>query len=52
LAIAYDEAKAEATVAALRSGLVNGLITHTGLARRLVEQSSLHPASSEATGRG
>ena len=37
LAIAYDEAKADATVAALRSGLVNGLITHAGLARRLVD---------------
>ncbi len=52
LAIAYDEAKAEATVAALRSGLVNGLITHTGLARRLVEQSPLHPANSGTTGHG
>ena len=52
LAIAYDEAKAEATVAALRSGLVNGLITHTGLARRLVEQSPLHPANSGTTGDG
>ena len=52
LAIAYDEAKADATVAALRSGLVNGLITHSGLARRLVEQSPVHPAGSEATGRG
>jgi DNA-binding transcriptional regulator LsrR (DeoR family) len=52
LAIAYDEAKADATVAALRSGLVNGLITHSGLARRLVEQSPVQPAGSEATGRG
>jgi DNA-binding transcriptional regulator LsrR (DeoR family) len=52
LAIAYDEAKADATVAALRSGLVNGLITHSGLARRLVEQSPVRPAGSEATGRG
>jgi DNA-binding transcriptional regulator LsrR (DeoR family) len=52
MAIAYDEAKAEATVAALRSGLLNGLITHTGLARRLVEQSPPLPASSGATGRG
>jgi DNA-binding transcriptional regulator LsrR (DeoR family) len=51
LAIAYDEAKADATVAALRSGLVNGLITHSGLARRLVEQSPVHPADSEAAGR-
>jgi DNA-binding transcriptional regulator LsrR (DeoR family) len=49
LAIAYDEAKAEATVAALRSGLLNGLITHTGLARRLVEQTDVHPASSGAS---
>jgi len=52
LAIAYDEAKADATVAALRSGLVNGLITHSGLARRLVEQSPVHRPGSAATGRG
>jgi len=52
LAIAYDEAKADATVAALRSGLVNGLITHSGLARKLVEQSPVHPPGSAATGRG
>ncbi len=52
LAIAYDEAKADATVAALRSGLVNGLITHSGLARRLVEQSPVQPAGSEAAERG
>ena len=52
LAIAYDEAKADATLAALRSGLVNGLITHSGLARRLVEQSPVQPAGSEAAERG
>jgi DNA-binding transcriptional regulator LsrR (DeoR family) len=37
LAIAYGEAKAHATAAALRSGLVDGLVTHAGLARRLIE---------------
>jgi len=37
LAIAYGEAKARATAAALRSGLVDGLVTHAGLARRLIE---------------
>jgi len=39
LAIAYDQARAEAARAALRSGLIDGLITHTSLARRLVEDT-------------
>ena len=37
VAIAYGEAKVHAAAAALRSGLVNGLVTHTGLAQRLVD---------------
>lgn len=37
LAIAYDEAKADATRAALRSGLIDGLVTHAGLARPLLD---------------
>ena len=41
LAIAYDEAKADAARAALRSGLINGLVTHTSLARRLVDDTSV-----------
>jgi DNA-binding transcriptional regulator LsrR (DeoR family) len=39
LAIAYGDAKAHATAAALRSGLVSSLVTHAGLARRLIELS-------------
>jgi DNA-binding transcriptional regulator LsrR (DeoR family) len=37
LAIAYGEAKTMATAAALRSGLIDGLVTHAGVARRLIE---------------
>jgi len=36
IAIAYGMAKAPAVVAALRSGLVSGLVTHTALARALL----------------
>lgn len=36
ISVAYGEAKAAAVAAALRGGLVNSLITHTGLARALL----------------
>ncbi len=40
LAIAYDQAKAGAARAALRSGLISGLVTHSSLARRLVDDTN------------
>lgn len=43
LSVAYGEAKAPAVAAAMRGGLVNGLITHSSLARRLLETASAHP---------
>jgi DNA-binding transcriptional regulator LsrR (DeoR family) len=53
LAVAYDEAKADATRAALRSGLISGLVTHTSLARRLVDDvSEERPKNSEQGPRG
>ena len=33
LAVAYDAAKSPAVLAAIRGGLVHGLVTHTSLAR-------------------
>ena len=36
LAIAYGKAKAPAVRAAVRGGLVNGLVTHASLARTLL----------------
>jgi DNA-binding transcriptional regulator LsrR (DeoR family) len=36
ISVAYGEAKARAVSAALRGGFVNGLITHTALARALL----------------
>lgn len=52
LAIAYGDAKAQATAAALRSGLVGSLVTHAGLARRLIELSddALAPARQASGG--
>lgn len=41
LAIAYGVAKARATRIALRSGLVNGLITHAALAEALLDERQL-----------
>lgn len=37
IGIAYDEVKAPAVLAAVRGGLVNGLVTHSSLARALLE---------------
>jgi len=39
IALAYGSAKAPAVRAALRSGLVNGLVTHTSLARALLTEA-------------
>jgi DNA-binding transcriptional regulator LsrR (DeoR family) len=50
LAIAYDEAKADATRAALRSGLISGLVTHASLARRLVDDSDMRAPQSQRQG--
>jgi DNA-binding transcriptional regulator LsrR (DeoR family) len=36
LAVAYDAAKSHAVRAAIRGGLVHGLVTHTSLARALL----------------
>ncbi|HZC69080.1 MAG TPA: sugar-binding domain-containing protein [Jatrophihabitans sp.] len=41
ISVAYGKEKAGAVGAALRGGLVNGLITHAGLARVLLEQAEL-----------
>ena len=38
LAVAYDPAKSSAVRAAIRGGLVHGLVTHTSLARALLDQ--------------
>jgi len=43
LSVAYGEHKATAVSAAMRGGLVNGLITHTGLARALLDEPDLLP---------
>lgn len=43
LAVAYGEAKAEAVRAALLGGFVHGLITHSGLTRRLLELNGSEP---------
>jgi DNA-binding transcriptional regulator LsrR (DeoR family) len=40
ISVAYGEEKAGAVAAALRGGLVNGLITHSGLARALLAHES------------
>jgi len=36
LGVAFDAAKSPAVLAAIRGGLVHGLVTHTDLARRLL----------------
>jgi DNA-binding transcriptional regulator LsrR (DeoR family) len=40
ISVAYGRKKAPAVLAALRGGLVNGLITHSGLARALLDAAS------------
>jgi DNA-binding transcriptional regulator LsrR (DeoR family) len=39
LAVAYDPAKSPAVWAAIRGGLVHGLVTHTSLARALLSHA-------------
>jgi DNA-binding transcriptional regulator LsrR (DeoR family) len=39
LAVAYDPAKSSAVRAAIRGGLVHGLVTHTSLARALLDRA-------------
>lgn len=56
LTIAYGAGKAEAVAASLRAGLVNGLVTHSTLARRLLEidqamQNATYEESSDAVPR-
>jgi DNA-binding transcriptional regulator LsrR (DeoR family) len=41
IAIPYGDGKLEATLAALRSGLVHSLVTHAALASALLEAGSL-----------
>jgi DNA-binding transcriptional regulator LsrR (DeoR family) len=47
IAIPYGDGKLEATLAALRSGLVHSLVTHAALARALLQAGSL-PAQTVA----
>jgi DNA-binding transcriptional regulator LsrR (DeoR family) len=42
LAVAYDPAKSSAVRAAIRGGLVHGLVTHTSLARALLSLADHH----------
>ena len=42
LAVAYDPAKSSAVRAAIRGGLVHGLVTHTSLARALLSLADQH----------
>jgi DNA-binding transcriptional regulator LsrR (DeoR family) len=46
ISVAYGEGKAQAVAAALRGGLVSGLITHTGLARAIL---ATDPATARAS---
>ena len=39
VAVPYETVKAPAVRAALRSGLVTSLVTHTSLARRLIDMA-------------
>jgi DNA-binding transcriptional regulator LsrR (DeoR family) len=48
ISVAYGRDKAGAVGAALRGGLVNGLITHAGLARALLDGESARPSSGSA----
>jgi DNA-binding transcriptional regulator LsrR (DeoR family) len=44
ISVGYGEGKAEAVAAALRGGLVTGLITHTGLARAILATEAAQAA--------
>jgi DNA-binding transcriptional regulator LsrR (DeoR family) len=46
LAVAYGAAKSQAVWAAIRGGLVHGLVTHTRLARALLSLAGGHPGGS------
>lgn len=48
ISVAYGEGKAQAVAAALGGGLVNGLITHTGLARAILATDSAKAAAQAA----
>jgi DNA-binding transcriptional regulator LsrR (DeoR family) len=43
LAVAYQDAKSQAVWAAIKGGLVNGLVTHASLARSLLRLAEEHP---------
>jgi DNA-binding transcriptional regulator LsrR (DeoR family) len=49
LGIAYGEGKADAVRSALTGGLVTSLVTHSALARRLVEPVPSHPSDPAPT---
>ncbi len=49
LSVAYGRGKADAVRAALQGGLVNGLVTHTGLARALLEHAGDTPRVTPTT---
>lgn len=51
IGIAYGESKASAVLAAVRSGLVKGLVTHASLARELLAAADVPRLSSPASGR-
>lgn len=48
ISVAYGRAKAGAVGAALRGGMINGLITHAGLARALLDSRPSPPGDSTA----
>jgi DNA-binding transcriptional regulator LsrR (DeoR family) len=45
LAVAYGVAKSPAVHAAVRGGMVNGLVTHSGLARALLDDATARSAT-------
>ncbi len=49
LAVAYGDPKADAVSAALRGGLVTGLITHASMARLLLAHATTTPAQDDFT---
>ena len=52
LAVAYDPEKSDAVRAAIRGGLVHGLVTHTSLARALLSHAAPEHSGAEHGGAG
>jgi len=50
LGVAYDAAKCPAVLAAIRGGLVHGLVTHTSLARGLLSLADSHERAESTRG--